>query len=256
MTQRRAGRSLPDCPTQAASGPDVDQAPACASVYPVRGHSDLPPPEPCARPTSTKRCVAEIGRSTDQGGAAARRRVWRSPRRAPALWEAPRGASAPSLLRRGHQITYAQPARWPEAARSPSSSPADCPARGHRARSHGTPHLRGGRGKDGRVSFHLQAFPPSGPRTVLEVRQLLDAEEQRLITGTDDSLPPFGPEMTQFVDEIRRRWPSLEDDPGSPWSVSPGWKPTTGGGTGFAIVWSCRRGVHGNPGDRHPLQRA
>jgi len=30
----------------------------------------------------------------------------------------------------------------------------------------------------------------------LEVRQLLDAEEQRLITGTDDSLPPFGPEMT------------------------------------------------------------
>ena len=196
MTQRRAGRSLPDCPTQAASGPDVDQASACASVYPVRGHSDLPPPEPCARPTSTKRCVAEIGRSTDQGGAAARRRVWRSPRRAPALWEAPRGASAPSLLRRGHQITYAQPARWPEAARSPSSSPADCPARGHRARSHGTPHLRGGRGKDGRVSFHLQAFPPSGPRTVLEVRQLLDAEEQRLITGTDDSLPPFGPEMT------------------------------------------------------------
>ncbi len=196
MTQRRAGRSLPDCPTQAASGPDVDQASACASVYPVRGHSDLPPPEPCARPTSTKRCVAEIGRSTDQGGAAARRRVWRSPRRAPALWEAPRGASAPSLLRRGHQITYAQPARWPEAARSPSSSPADCPARGHRARSHGTPHLRGGRGEDGRVSFHLQAFPPSGPRTVLEVRQLLDAEEQRLITGTDDSLPPFGPEMT------------------------------------------------------------
>src|SRR6266704_5005532 len=81
MTQRRAGRSLPACPAQAASGPDVEQASACASVYPVRGHSDLPPPEPCARPTSTKRCVAEIGRSTDQGGAAARRRARRSPRR-------------------------------------------------------------------------------------------------------------------------------------------------------------------------------
>jgi hypothetical protein len=88
------------------------------------------------------------------------------------------------------------------------------------------------------VSFDLQAFPPSGPRTVLEVRQLLDAEEHRLVTGTDDPLPPLGPEMAWFVDEIKRRWPSLEDDPGSPWSVSPGWQPTTGGGTGFAIVWS------------------
>jgi hypothetical protein len=88
------------------------------------------------------------------------------------------------------------------------------------------------------VSFDLQAFPPSGPRTVSEVRQLLDAEEQRLVTGIDDPLPPLGPEMAWFADEIKRRWPSLEDDPGSPWSVSPDWQPTTGGGTGFAIVWS------------------
>ena len=95
-----------------------------------------------------------------------------------------------------------------------------------------------GPGDDGPVSFDLQAFPPSGPRTVPEVLQVLDAEEQRLITGTDDALPPFDREMTQFVDEIRRRWPSLEDHPESPWSVSPDWKPMTGGGTGFAIVWS------------------
>ena len=88
------------------------------------------------------------------------------------------------------------------------------------------------------MSFDVQAFPPSGPRTVSEVHQLLDAEEQRWITGTDDRLPALGPEMAWFVDEIKRRWPSLEDDPGSPWSVSPDWQPTTGGGTGFAVVWS------------------
>jgi hypothetical protein len=88
------------------------------------------------------------------------------------------------------------------------------------------------------VSFHLEAFPPSGPRTVPEVLQLLHAEEQRLISGTDDALPPFGPEMTQFVDEIKRQWPPRKDDPDSPWKVSPDWKPMTGGGTGFVIVWS------------------
>jgi hypothetical protein len=58
-----------------------------------------------------------------------------------------------------------------------------------------------------RVSFDLMVFPPSGPRTIPEVLQLLHAEEQRLIAGTDDARPPFGPEMTQFVDEIRQRWP-------------------------------------------------
>jgi hypothetical protein len=88
------------------------------------------------------------------------------------------------------------------------------------------------------VSFDLEAFPPSGPRTVSEVHQLLDAEEQRLITGADDPLPPLGPEMARFIDEIKRRWPSLEDDPDSPWSVSPNWQPTIGSGTGFTIVWS------------------
>jgi hypothetical protein len=89
------------------------------------------------------------------------------------------------------------------------------------------------------VSFDLYAFPPTGPRTVSEVRQLLDAEEQGLITGADDALPPLGPEMARFKDEIERRWPSLEDDPdNSPWSVSPDWQPMTGGGTGFAVGWS------------------
>lgn len=88
------------------------------------------------------------------------------------------------------------------------------------------------------MSFDLRAFPPSGPRTVSEVRQLLDAEEQGLVIGTDNPLPPLEPDMAWFVNEIKRRWPSLEDDPGSPWSVSPDWQPATGGGTGLAIVWS------------------
>jgi hypothetical protein len=89
------------------------------------------------------------------------------------------------------------------------------------------------------VSFDLCAFPSSGPRTVLEVCQLMEAEEQRLLTGADDVLPPLGPEMARFVDEIERRWRSLEDDPDdSPWSISPSWEPMTGGGTGFNIVWS------------------
>jgi hypothetical protein len=88
------------------------------------------------------------------------------------------------------------------------------------------------------MSFDLQAFPPSGPRTVPDVRRLLAAEEQRLITGIGNPLPPFGREMTRFVDEMKQRWPSLEDDPDSPWSVSPDWQPTTGGGIDLAIVWS------------------
>ena len=75
-------------------------------------------------------------------------------------------------------------------------------------------------------------------RTVWEVRQLLDAEEQQLVTGADDPLRPLGPEMARFVNEVERRWPSLEDAPGSPWSVSPDWQPMTGGGTGCAIIWS------------------
>jgi len=74
--------------------------------------------------------------------------------------------------------------------------------------------LRAEQADDGPVSFDLEAFPPSGPRPALEARRLLDAEEQRLINGTGDALHQFGPEMTQFVAEIRRRWPSLEDHPG------------------------------------------
>jgi len=55
------------------------------------------------------------------------------------------------------------------------------------------------------VSFDLDAFPPSGPRTVWEVHQLPDAEEQRLVTGADDPLPSLGPEMARFVNEVERR---------------------------------------------------
>ena len=90
------------------------------------------------------------------------------------------------------------------------------------------------------MSFDLLVFPPSGPATAAEVRRLLDAEEQRLISGADSALPPLGPEMARFMDEIKHRWPSPEDDPdGSPWTIEPGWEPSLGGGLGLAIKWSC-----------------
>jgi len=100
------------------------------------------------------------------------------------------------------------------------------------------------------VSFDLIAFSPNGPRTVSDVREVLDAEEQRLVTAkpglasvTDNALAAAGPQMARFLDELKRRWPSLEADPdGSPWSVSPIWKPAIGGqaieAIGMAISWS------------------
>jgi hypothetical protein len=72
------------------------------------------------------------------------------------------------------------------------------------------------------MSFDLLVFPPSGPATVAEVRRLLDAEEQRLISDADVALHPLGPEIARFMDEIKHRWPSLADDPdGSPGPSSP-----------------------------------
>jgi hypothetical protein len=49
--------------------------------------------------------------------------------------------------------------------------------------------------------------------------------------------------MGRFLDELERRWPSLEEDPyGSPWSCSPLWQPAIGGqaieAIGMAIRWS------------------
>jgi hypothetical protein len=92
------------------------------------------------------------------------------------------------------------------------------------------------------VSFDLCAFPANGPRTVSEVHQLLDAEEQRFIdgmNGTDDAIPLPEPDMARFLAELERRWPSLEDDPGgSPWSSWPLWLPMAGGGTSLNIRWS------------------
>jgi hypothetical protein len=86
------------------------------------------------------------------------------------------------------------------------------------------------------VSFDLHAFPPSGPRTVAEVHQLLEAEEQRLVSGAGDVIPPPGPEMARFLNELERQWPSLEEDPdGSPWSNYALWFPVMGGGTAFGI---------------------
>lgn len=90
------------------------------------------------------------------------------------------------------------------------------------------------------MSFDLQVFPASGPSTVAEVRRLLDAEEQRLISGADSPLPAPSPGMARFMGEITHRWPSLEDDPDdSPWTIDPSWEPSLGGGAGLAIKWSC-----------------
>lgn len=89
------------------------------------------------------------------------------------------------------------------------------------------------------MSFDLFVYPPSGPATVAEVRQLMEAEQRRRQSRTDNPLPPPGPEMATFLDELEHRWPSLEDDPdGSPWSCWPLWGPMTGGGTGLNIAWS------------------
>lgn len=89
------------------------------------------------------------------------------------------------------------------------------------------------------MSFDLHVFPPSGPRTVGEVRRLLAEEEQRLINQNDSPLPPPEPEMANFLSELERRWPGLEEDPiHSPWSNWPLWQPMLGGGTSLAIRWS------------------
>src|SRR5215470_13156769 len=94
------------------------------------------------------------------------------------------------------------------------------------------------------MSFDLLVFPPSGPATGAEVRRLLDAEEERLISGADTALPPLSPEMARFMDEIKHRWPSLDDDPdGSPWTIEHSWEPSLGGGLGLAIKWSCSDSV-------------
>ena len=52
-------------------------------------------------------------------------------------------------------------------------------------------------------------------------------------------LPSPGPEMAAFMDELERRWPSLNDDPdASPWASWPLWQPAGGGGTALNISWS------------------
>lgn len=89
------------------------------------------------------------------------------------------------------------------------------------------------------MTFDLYAFPPSGPRTVPEVHQLMEAEEQRLASGTDGPRPQPGPEMAAFLEELENGWPSLmADDPDeSPWSSWPLWQPV-GCGTALNIAWS------------------
>jgi hypothetical protein len=100
---------------------------------------------------------------------------------------------------------------------------------------------------DGPTSFDLYAFPASGPRTVPEVHQLMEAgdpEDPRFDSEMGCWFPPPGPQMATFIDELERRWPSLEIDPdGSPWSSWPLWQPTAGGGMALNISWSAADSV-------------
>jgi hypothetical protein len=98
------------------------------------------------------------------------------------------------------------------------------------------------------MTFDLYAFPAPEPKTAAEAHQLLDAgdadEHLRFDTDSGQWLPRPGPQMVTFIDELQRRWPSLNDDPdGSPWSIWPLWQPTAGGGTGLNIGWSFAASV-------------
>jgi len=99
----------------------------------------------------------------------------------------------------------------------------------------------------GRVSFDLYAFPAPGPATVAEALQLLEADEAggclRFDSDTGERLPRPGPQMAKFIEELERRWPSLDDDPDSPWACWPLGAPIVGGGTGFNIRWSYAASV-------------
>jgi len=89
------------------------------------------------------------------------------------------------------------------------------------------------------VSFDLYIFPAPGPMTVEEARQLLETEDPQFDTEAGAWLPPPGPEMAAFMDELERQWPSLDDDPdGSPWASWPLWQPVGGGGTALNVSWS------------------
>lgn len=99
------------------------------------------------------------------------------------------------------------------------------------------------------MSFDLYAFPAPGPTTVAEAHQFLEADEAegrpRFDRDTGEWLPRPGPQMARFIEELERRWPSLDDDPEdcSPWSSWPLWQPMVGGGTGFNIRWSYAASV-------------
>jgi hypothetical protein len=85
------------------------------------------------------------------------------------------------------------------------------------------------------MSFDLRVYPPSGPTTLDEVRQLAAADEDAPV---DEEYPPPAPEMARFLAELERGWPSLEDVvKASPWSCWPLWQPVTGGGTDLNIRW-------------------
>jgi hypothetical protein len=89
------------------------------------------------------------------------------------------------------------------------------------------------------VSFDLYAFPAPGPATVAEARKLLKNEDLSWDSEAGTWLPSPGPEMAAFMDELERRWPSLNDDPDdSPWASWPLWQPAEGGGTALSISWS------------------
>ena len=86
------------------------------------------------------------------------------------------------------------------------------------------------------MSFDLNVFPPTGPTTLAEVH-LMQETDEGLEGGPGNGSSSPDPEMAAFIDQLERRWPSLEADPGaSPWSSSV-WLPPAGAGTELNIQW-------------------
>ncbi len=85
------------------------------------------------------------------------------------------------------------------------------------------------------MSFDLNVFPPTGP-TLAQVH-LMQKTGQGLEGSPGDGNSSSDPEMAAFIDQLERRWPTLEEDPvASPWSSSL-WLPPAGAGTELNIQW-------------------
>ena len=86
------------------------------------------------------------------------------------------------------------------------------------------------------MSFDLNVFPPTGPRTLAEIHRMMETDEG--LEGSPGNGPSSpDPQMAAFLGELERRWPTLEEDPSTtPWSSSL-WLPPAGAGTQLNIQW-------------------